>query len=308
MRFLREALRTSGLRALRRGHRIDDGALALDDPVVEVGALDLRLHLADAGQHAEHAADAADLLHLRELVAQVLEVELALAHLLGDAPAPSRRRWSRPPSRRGRRCRPCRGCGWRRGPGWNSSSASTFSPVPTSLIGLPVTARIESAAPPRPSPSMRVSTMPVTPRRSSKARAVLTASWPVSASATSSTSCGFVAALTSAASAISASSTVTRPAVSSITTSKPPSRAASMRAARDLHGRLAGDDRQRVDADLLAEHGELLHRGRAARVERGHQHAPLVAVGEAPGDLGGGRRLARALQADHQDRRPAARR
>ena len=52
--------------------------------------------------------------------------------------------------------------------GWNSSSASIFSPVPISLIGLPVTARIESAAPPRPSPSMRVSTRPVMPTRSSK--------------------------------------------------------------------------------------------------------------------------------------------
>ena len=112
--------------------------------------------------------------------------------------------------------------------GWNSSSASTFSPVPTSLIGLPVTARIESAAPPRASPSMRVSTMPVTPSRWSKARAVLTASWPVSASATSSTSWGFVAAFTSAASCISPSSRVMRPAVSSITTSNPPRRAASM--------------------------------------------------------------------------------
>ena len=39
--------------------------------------------------------------------------------------------------------------------------ASIFSPVPMSLIGLPVTARMESAAPPRPSPSTRVSTMPV---------------------------------------------------------------------------------------------------------------------------------------------------
>ncbi len=36
------------------------------------------------------------------------------------------------------------------------SSASIFSPVPISLIGLPVTARIDSAAPPRPSPSTRV--------------------------------------------------------------------------------------------------------------------------------------------------------
>ena len=50
------------------------------------------------------------------------------------------------------------------------------APVPMSLIGLPVTARMESAAPPRPSPSTRVSTMPVRPTRSSKARARLTAS------------------------------------------------------------------------------------------------------------------------------------
>jgi hypothetical protein len=56
--------------------------------------------------------------------------------------------------------------------GWNSSSASIFSPVPISLIGLPVTARIDSAAPPRPSPSMRVSTRPVMPTRSSKLRQV----------------------------------------------------------------------------------------------------------------------------------------
>ena len=38
--------------------------------------------------------------------------------------------------------------------GWNGSSACTFSPVPTKRIGLPVTARSESAAPPRASPSI----------------------------------------------------------------------------------------------------------------------------------------------------------
>ena len=43
----------------------------------------------------------------------------------------------------------------------SASSASSFSPVPANLIGLPVTARIDSAAPPRASPSMRVSTTPV---------------------------------------------------------------------------------------------------------------------------------------------------
>jgi hypothetical protein len=70
----------------------------------------------------------------------------------------------------------------------------------------------------------------------------------------------------------------------------------------DLHRRLSGHDRQALDADLLGQHRELLHRGRAACVEGGEQHLALLAVGEAPGDLGGGRGLARALQADHQDR------
>ncbi len=48
-----------------------------------------------------------------------------------------------------------------------------------------------------------------------------------------------------------------------------------LRARGDLHRRLSFDDRQRVDADLPAEHGELLHRGRPACVERGHQHLAL---------------------------------
>ena len=65
---------------------------------------------------------------------------------------------------------------------------------------------------------------------------------------------------------------------------------------------LARNDRQRVDADLLAEHRELLLRRRTLHVERGHQHLAPVALGEALGDLGGGRRLARALQADQHDR------
>ena len=71
----------------------------------------------------------------------------------------------------------------------------------------------------------------------------------------------------------------------------------------DRDGVLAGDDRQGVDADLLAEDGELLHRRRAAGVERGHQHALALALLEALGELGGGGGLAGALQADHQDRR-----
>ena len=53
------------------------------------------------------------------------------------------------------------------------------------------------------------------------------------------------------------------------------------RALGDLLRRLAGDDGQRVDLGLLAQHAELLLRGRPAHVERGHQHFFLVARGQA---------------------------
>ena len=69
----------------------------------------------------------------------------------------------------------------------------------------------------------------------------------------------------------------------------------------DLHRRLAGDDRQRIDADLAPEHGELLLRRRPLDVERGHQHLAFHALGEAFGDFRRRRRLAGALQADHHD-------
>ena len=52
---------------------------------------------------------------------------------------------------------------------------------------------------------------------------------------------------------------------------------------------------------LLAEHRELLHRGRPPRVERSHQHLAAVALGEPLGELGGGGGFAGALQADHHD-------
>ncbi len=45
--------------------------------------------------------------------------------------------------------------------GWNGSSAVTFSPTPTNLIGAPVMRWIESAAPPRASPSIFVRITPV---------------------------------------------------------------------------------------------------------------------------------------------------
>ena len=46
--------------------------------------------------------------------------------------------------------------------GWKTSRASVFSPVPRNLTGTPVTAAIDSAAPPRASPSILVRMSPVT--------------------------------------------------------------------------------------------------------------------------------------------------
>ena len=104
-------------------------------------------------------------------------------------------------------------------PGSNRSSASSFSPSPASLIGAPVTARIESAAPPRASPSNRVITMPEIPSASLNALAVVTASCPVIASTTSSVSTGLTAKRIDLTSSINTKSMESRPAVSRITTS-----------------------------------------------------------------------------------------
>ena len=60
--------------------------------------------------------------------------------------------------------------------GWNWSMASSFSPVPTNLMGLFTTERIERAAPPRVSPSSLVNTTPLKSSRSLNSLAVFTAS------------------------------------------------------------------------------------------------------------------------------------
>ena len=87
--------------------------------------------------------------------------------------------------------------------GWKYSSWSSFSPTDANLIGLPVTALTESAAPPRASPSSFVSTTPSNATRSWNASATDTASWPVIASSTSRTFVGFAALRTAASSSIS---------------------------------------------------------------------------------------------------------
>ena len=60
--------------------------------------------------------------------------------------------------------------------GWNCSKSSSFSPIPTYFIGLPVTARTESAAPPLVSESSFDIRTLVIPIASSKAFATFTAS------------------------------------------------------------------------------------------------------------------------------------
>ncbi len=102
--------------------------------------------------------------------------------------------------------------------GWKGSRASTFSPTPRNLMGTPVTERMEMAAPPRASPSTLVKMRPVRPTRRLNSSATRTASWPVIASATRSTSCGLILALISSNSRISASSMCHLPPVSKMTT------------------------------------------------------------------------------------------
>ena len=121
--------------------------------------------------------------------------------------------------------------------GWKGCSASTFSPVPMNLIGAPLTLRIERAAPPRESPSSLVSTAPVIPTRSWKARVSSAASWPIMASTTSSTSSGWTASRIRTISPIIDSSIWSRPAVSTSTVSKPCSRPRATPAAAISSGR-----------------------------------------------------------------------
>jgi hypothetical protein len=87
------------------------------------------------------------------------------------------------------------------------------------LIGLPVTARIDSAAPPRPSPSTRVSTMPVRARRARRTSAQIDRVLAGERVGDQQHLVRIGGAPDIAASFIMSSSSVMRPAVSSSTTS-----------------------------------------------------------------------------------------
>ena len=131
--------------------------------------------------------------------------------------------------------------------------------------------------------------------------ATLTASWPVIASTTSSTSWGFVRLRIWASWSISSSSTWRRPAVSTISTSRPCRARLAERPLGDVDrvalGPLLVDGR----AAPLADFAELLDRGRALRVAGGERRRVLPCVAEMLGELRAGGRLARALEAGHQD-------
>ena len=59
--------------------------MPLEHCLVEIALGELVFHFGDAGQHRHQPGHAAHVLHLRELLAQIGEIERALAHLLGDA-------------------------------------------------------------------------------------------------------------------------------------------------------------------------------------------------------------------------------
>ena len=98
--------------------------------------------------------------------------------------------------------------------GWKSSRASYFSPTPTNFMGWPVTVLIDKAAPPLASPSNLVKITPVRPSWLWNSWALLTASWPVMASATNKISDGLANSFTFRSSCMSCSSMWSRPAVS----------------------------------------------------------------------------------------------
>ena len=184
--------------------------------------------------------------------------------------------------------------------GWKGSSASSFSPVPTNRIGLPVTARTDSAAPPRASPSSLVSATPSKSTASPNALATSTASWPVIASSTSTTLVGLTASRMRTSSSIISASIVRRPAVSTITRSRPGRcgrprcRAARWPPRRCPSSRCTGTS---ICAPSTAQ---LLGGGRAVHVA-GHEHRRAALGVEVARELGRAGRLARALQARHQD-------
>ena len=282
-------------------HGGDDGLLALQHAVIETGGGDLLLHLADLRQHTQHARHAADALHLRELLRQVLQVEDALLHLGGD------------------------GLGLHHIDGLrrlldqrhdiaHAEDAAGYAARMEVLERVPFLADADEFDGPagdgthgegRATPTITVHTGE---HDAGDTDFLLEALGEVDGVLTGQAigneerlvGTGDVADRcrlrhqffvdVGAAGGIQHHHVV----------AAQPCRLEC--AARDLLRILPGDDGKRIHARLPPEHRELLLRGRTARVERGHQHLAPVAVGQPVGDLGAGRRLAGALQTDEEDR------
>ena len=190
IRRRREPLISSGRRRSCGRHREDDRLDPVELALVDLDAAQLR---ADARQHPEQPLERPHPAHRAQLVEEVLEVELAARAACARAPWPPARRPRAPPSRSASARRPCRGSAAPCGRGGSARTASSFSPVEANRIGMPVTARTDSAAPPRASPSSLVRITPSRPTAAANCSATLTASWPVIASTTSSVWSGWVA-------------------------------------------------------------------------------------------------------------------
>ena len=175
------------------------------------------------------------------------------------------------------------------------------------MTGLPVTWRIDSAAPPRASPSSLVRTTPSYPTPSRNACAVVSASWPIIASTTNSTSSGWTA------------SRIAGGLGHHLGVDAEPTRGVDdddvVQAALGLLDRgprdtdrvadaVAGLGREDRHADLVAVDLQLLDRVGALEVARDEQRG-LALLLQPERELGRERRLAGALEAgQHDDGRP----
>ena len=188
--------------------------------------------------------------------------------------------------------------------GANGSRSETFSPTPMYMIGLPMVSRMDSAAPPRASPSSLVRMTPSTPTASSNPLATFTASWPVMAS-TARMHLVNGRRLADVAQLIEQRLVDLQPAggVDDDHVAVEPGRLrdAARGELRNLGLPIRDGHRDLVVQPQLLE---LLHRRRPRDVGC-DQHRPVAVAPDGQAELGGGGGLARALEPDQHDHRRA---
>ena len=181
--------------------------------------------------------------------------------------------------------------------------------MPISLTGTPSSCAIARAMPPLAVPSSLVSAMPDTSTASRNSSAWRRPFWPVVASIVSSVSCGAPGAWRSITLRTLRSSSIrccwvcSRPAVSTITTSCPRARAASMASKATAPGSDPGSPRT-ISQPARSAHSVSCSAAAARKVSAAASSTdrPELLL-EVPGDLADRRRLAAAVDAHHQDHR-----